>query len=710
MLRALARKSSGNHTKSSDASVASGGTESRQRRRSRSPFRRVRGRSRSKSRGRDRKKSQSKSTSSKGGVKAAAAAAATSTSTLPIGIASPEPTLGGAGGAPFASPPSAASTACSSVASSASRSPYEQADDDAFLRMQTEKYNQMMVETPKETSSSSTDADENTAPQDSNDSSPLMGYLHGKATAPHSRSRSAINTSSFGGIKEEDEDALSDNEDEVGLPKDTTSTDDTATTAEAEKSKKVVTFKASTAAASPDRFLHHPTAGEHKLKSPSANSTSKVTFAADDIKLQHQGQHRVFLLLLEPNKKVFELIQVEYAAKTATIGYILSLIKVHASEPALARQKHVGLIRPRDETELTNVNMLAFEGRIKHGEVLIPLPKDCRSSKCRRLAKTILKTPNVVKLLSKDEPLSSRPRRRSRSRSRRSVSPGRSREGALKEASNEATKALEAKIEELEKRLSTLAGSKSSDENVSEEIRKEIEEKARARAEIENKLQEEAKMSAAERIEQMAQEAESEKPSLRSQAVNPMSFSFDSEDVHSVDESNPPPPRRDLISRSEDISLFVSLSDLLSDGVAVVKPQLRRLRNTAKSFKTRLKRSRKKPLVRAASVISMGVVLVSFLYGYFGGDSTINDLSLHREQQSIRSVHAIVGLIMGGSFIVFLAASFNKATARTRGGASGRSGPKKKSRMLRGAAIVRSVPARDPSSRRKTVDYGSNKW
>jgi len=578
--------------------------------------------------------------------------------------------------------------------------------------MQTEKYNQMMVETPKETSSSSADADANTAPQDSNDSNPLMGYLHGKAAAPHSRSRSAINTSSFGGIQEEDENELSDNEDEVGVPKDTTSADDTGTMAEAEKSKKVVTFKESSAATSPDRFLHRPTAGEHNIKSPSANSTSKVTFAADDIKHQHQDQHRVFLLLLEPNKKVFELIQVEYTAKTATIGYILSLIKVHASEPALTRQKHVGLIRPRDETELTNVNMLASEGRIKHGEVLIPLPKDCRSSKCRRLAKTILKTPNVVKLLSKDEPLSSRPRRRSRSRSRRSVSPGRSREGALKEASNEATKALEAKIEQLEKRLSTLAGSKSSDEKISEEIRKEIEEKARARAEIEKKLQEEAKMSAAERIEQMAQEAESGKPSLRSQAVNPMSFSFDSEDVNSVEESNPPPPRRDLISKSEETSLFDSLSDLLSDGVAVVKPKLRRLRNTAKSFKTRLKRSKKKPLLRAASAVSIGLVLVSFLYGYFGGDSrsTSSDLSLHREQQSIRSVYAIVGLIMGGSFIAFLAASFNRATARSRGGASGRSGPKKKSRMLRGAAIVRSVPARDPSSRRKPVDYGSKKW
>ena len=300
----------------------------------------------------------------------------------------------------------------------------------------------------------------------------------------NSRSSSRLKTSSFGTIVEEEEEDI-DAEDGVV-------NDENADSAPAP---------------SPERFLHRATADE-KMRPPSA----RVTFAGDGptSPFQPPSRNRIFLLLLEPNKKVFELIQVEYDAKTATIGYILGLIKLHASEQALVRQKHVGLIRPRDDVELTDRTMLATsQGRIKHGEVLIPLPEDCRSSKCRRLAKTILKTPSVVKLLSKEQPLASRPRRRSKSRSRRSVSPGRRgttsstnahadeamRRAALEEASRAATKALEEKIAQLEKRLADVASSSSSqsggsgsNKELSDKIRKEIEEKAEAREELEEQI------------------------------------------------------------------------------------------------------------------------------------------------------------------------------------------------------------------------------
>ena len=400
----------------------------------------------------------------------------------------------------------------------------------------------------------------------------------------------------------------------------------------------------------------------------------------------------------------------EYDAKTATIGYILGLIKLHASEQALVRQKHVGLIRPRDDVELTDRTMLATsQGRIKHGEVLIPLPEDCRSSKCRRLAKTILKTPSVVKLLSKEQPLASRPRRRSKSRSRRSVSPGRRgttsstnahadeamRRAALEEASRAATKALEEKIAQLEKRLADVASSSSSqsggsgsNKELSDKIRKEIEEKAEAREELEEQMKKEAEMSASERIEQMAKEAEktaaSEKPSHRSQGVQPMSFSFEHE---KVEES------------SGIAAAMESVSDILADGIKIVKPKLRRVRNTIRSVKKRARRSKNKPLIAA----SVGVLLFSFLYGFFGGSTTTSDNLFFTEESSSMIIsssmpYAIVGLMLGGSALIFFANNLTKATGRSRRSSALRSSSRKKGRLLRGASNIRSANA---ASRRR---------
>ena len=694
MLRALGKKKSSSGDAGSVATTKSdsgASSSNRNRRRSRSPFRRVRGRSRSKSR--DRKSSKRKD-KQKG---AAARAAAVQEANAKIGISSPEPTLGRTVHGRLSSPPSAASTACSSVGSS--MSPYEQDDDDAFLLMQTEKYNKMInggasappaINAAKSaiSAASSTISTSNVdivnasisrgAPQDSIGTTARPMYFS------TSRSSSRLKTSSFGTIVEEEEEDIEEEE---------------------RSTKRSVTFRSDNSvndentvavpAPSPERFLHRPTA-DKKMRPPSA----RVTFAGDDggrptSPFQRPGQNRIFLLLLEPNKKVFELIQVEYDAQTATIGYVLGLIKLHASEESLLRQKHVGLIRPRDDMELTDLTMLATsQGRIKHGEVLIPLPEDCRSSKCRRLAKTILKTPNVVKLLSKEQPLASRPRRRSRSRSRRSVSPGRrgtnahadeaARRAALEEASRAATKALEDKIAQLEQRLADVANSSSSqsgkNSELSDKIRLEIEKKAQAREELEDQMKKEAEMSAAERIEQMAREAEksaaSEKPSLRSQNVQPMSFSFESE---KVEES------------SGIAAAMESVSDVLADGIKNVKPKLRRVRNTIRSVKKKIRHSKNKPVVAA----SVGILLVSFFYGFFGGSTSRGDLTIEEESSSMihssSLSYAIVGLILGGSALFFFANKLTKTTRRSRRSSTLRSSSRKKGRLLRGAPKIRTA-------------------
>jgi len=137
--------------------------------------------------------------------------------------------------------------------------------------------------------------------------------------------------------------------------------------------------------------------------------------------------YKIFILLLDPSSRIFELVAVEYAAKTATLRLVLSLIPQAATESNLANLPIYALCRPCGQgTELTNLDALASnfssrrssvqmqrqnqnqnkqQPRIKHGEILLAVPNGYSGQACVRMAQPILRNERMMRLLSRIDPL-----------------------------------------------------------------------------------------------------------------------------------------------------------------------------------------------------------------------------------------------------------------------------------------------------------------
>ena len=117
---------------------------------------------------------------------------------------------------------------------------------------------------------------------------------------------------------------------------------------------------------------------------------------------------KIFLLLLQPNAKIFELIQLLYPASTTTIGDIIGLIPSNATEKELGAQKYVGICRPKKRSpEITNVEQLASHptdetsAKIVYGEVFVAIPHGFTAKHVVALSKQILSNPKIQTLLTK---------------------------------------------------------------------------------------------------------------------------------------------------------------------------------------------------------------------------------------------------------------------------------------------------------------------
>lgn len=123
---------------------------------------------------------------------------------------------------------------------------------------------------------------------------------------------------------------------------------------------------------------------------------------------------KVFILLIKPATKQFELIEVSFHSRKGTLGDILYLIPSSSTEEALGYQKHCGLCRPTDGIEMTNRSALAGNlnksnsYKILNGEILVAIPQGCTGAQCRKLSRPILNHPALTKLLKRQDPLMSR--------------------------------------------------------------------------------------------------------------------------------------------------------------------------------------------------------------------------------------------------------------------------------------------------------------
>jgi hypothetical protein len=212
-----------------------------------------------------------------------------------------------------------------------------------------------------------------------------------------------------------------------------------------------------------DRFLHTQTAQGHYLvnsqpldspmqgikycltngtKSMSSVEREIVTSASNTIKTRpnivsapsnsapapvaRDEAFKIFLLLIQPKSKIFEIIQVFYSPRHTTVRNILEMIPLNATEPALGSQEYSSLCRPKDGAPIA-IDIMASSksgdnkdcARIVKGELLVAIPNGYSGSLCARISTPILSNPKVRKLLERSDPLA--PKRKKKRSSRRTI-------------------------------------------------------------------------------------------------------------------------------------------------------------------------------------------------------------------------------------------------------------------------------------------------
>jgi hypothetical protein len=151
----------------------------------------------------------------------------------------------------------------------------------------------------------------------------------------------------------------------------------------------------------------HSSASE--ITSQSSISSKVVTSTATEV-----ATFKIFILLVAPRNKIFEIIQVFYPPLETTVQVLLDSIPANATEPVLGSQTYIGLCRKNGQH--LHADMLASAAavdletynecaKIVRGEILVAIPKGFSALFCSRIAEPILSNPRVVKLLRKSDPL-----------------------------------------------------------------------------------------------------------------------------------------------------------------------------------------------------------------------------------------------------------------------------------------------------------------
>jgi hypothetical protein len=176
----------------------------------------------------------------------------------------------------------------------------------------------------------------------------------------------------------------------------------------------------------------------HSMALLKSKETSKTREKKKSSRRKHDpSSYKIFLLLLQPESKIFELIQLIYLPNDTTVGNIISMIPENATEQALGNQEYIGLCRPKTQEEIVDKELLASEtssgvevesAKITLGEILVAIPMGHTGPDVAALSKQILSNPKIVKLLKRADPLAPKKRRSRKGRSHRSTTRSTSRE------------------------------------------------------------------------------------------------------------------------------------------------------------------------------------------------------------------------------------------------------------------------------------------
>ena len=144
------------------------------------------------------------------------------------------------------------------------------------------------------------------------------------------------------------------------------------------------------------------------------SSESAITVVTEGLP-SHAPTNKIFVLLLQPRMRLFELVQLVYYPSVATIGDLVDLIPNSATEQLLGNQAYVGLCRPNSEGSaasiLTDLDLMASgavdggSANIYRGEILVAIPEGYSGEQCQRYSKPILANQEFSKLLARSNPL-----------------------------------------------------------------------------------------------------------------------------------------------------------------------------------------------------------------------------------------------------------------------------------------------------------------
>ena len=172
-----------------------------------------------------------------------------------------------------------------------------------------------------------------------------------------------------------------------------------------EEESSVSTCTSSSSADGIERFYHIKTATSSSRNVKGSFRGNAISFSADLTK--------IFLLLIQPATKKFELIEIQFCTSQGTIGDILNLIPSNSTDDSLGHQRHLGLCRPTDGVEMIDRRALAKGPgennrsycRILEGEILTAIPEGYTGNDCKTLSRPILNHPALSNLFRRSNPL-----------------------------------------------------------------------------------------------------------------------------------------------------------------------------------------------------------------------------------------------------------------------------------------------------------------
>jgi len=136
---------------------------------------------------------------------------------------------------------------------------------------------------------------------------------------------------------------------------------------------------------------------QNDLLSPIREAKDLPFMSPMPLKVPSADSLQIVLLIMDPNSRRFELLQLEFDGVKSYVKDVLDQIRVSVSEETLKKQKYSGIC---DHLGNEMISVMKLSGFCINNDVIIAIPKGCTSKECAKLAKPILGDQKVVDMLN----------------------------------------------------------------------------------------------------------------------------------------------------------------------------------------------------------------------------------------------------------------------------------------------------------------------